>query len=303
MEARQNSTVVSTSFISAFHSLFQHSPPDSPTASPSSAVSNYALIFAILQCIFLLREGRTTIPQANGSEGLRTEDIDSLSSALQRWQARWENCPESTIEPTASNGPVSFNSTALLRLAWIRLHADLGPCRNLASRDPTLIVEAFKNCPPLKRHSGLAFPIMQAAHALSIPVRMGVAYVAKVQTREWSVQHSLCLLECAVFLSKYFETLASTLANAPLTTQEVGLINLCRSIVQETGLFKDEVFEPASDVQGWEKLIRHLSTAVAMLWAEIFSGTHVFEVVSTIGESLGIYARVLEDAHTPIMVA
>jgi hypothetical protein len=97
--------------------------------------------------------------------------------------------------------------------------------------------------------------------------------------------------------------LASTLANAPLTTQEVGLINLCRSIVQETGLFKDEVFEPASDVQGWEKLIRHLSTAVAMLWAEIFSGTHVFEVVSTIGESLGIYARVLEDAHTPIMVA
>lgn len=73
-----------------------------------------------------------------------------------------------------------------------------------------------------------------------------------------------------------------------------------RSIVQETGLFKDEAFESANDEQGWRKLIRHLGTAVAMLWAEIFSGTHIFDLVSTIGESLGKYAKQLEDAHTPI---
>lgn len=73
-----------------------------------------------------------------------------------------------------------------------------------------------------------------------------------------------------------------------------------RSIVQETGFFKDEAFESANDVEGWRKLIRHLGTAVAMLWAEIFGGQHIFEFVSTIGASLGKYAKQLEDAHTPI---
>lgn len=165
--ANRTSKIVSIGFISAFRSLFQPDTTENPTPAPStSALANYALIFAILQCIFLLREGRVTLPHADTTESLRSEDVESISSALQRWQARWENCPESTIDPVSSSGPVAFNSTALLRLAWIRLHADLGPCRSLASRDPNLIVEAFKSCPPLRRHAGLALPIVQAAHAL-----------------------------------------------------------------------------------------------------------------------------------------
>ncbi|KAK5168293.1 uncharacterized protein LTR77_006862 [Saxophila tyrrhenica] len=296
--AAQASKIVSTPFMFAFRSLFQ---PDSTAPSPpSSALANYALIFALLQCIFLLREGRATLPCVTTADSLRPDDVDSISNALQRWQARWENCPESTIDPVSASGPVAFNSTALLRLAWIRLHADLGPCRSLASGDSNLIVEAFKSCPPLRRHPGLAVPIVQAGHALSIPVRLGIAYVSKTQTLSWSVQHSLCNLECAIFVSKWFDTVATTLSTTPLTAQEVGLIYMFRSIVQETGFFKDEAFESPNDEQGWRTLIRHLGTATATLWAEIFSGTHVFDFVSTIGVSLRKYTKQLEDAHTPI---
>ena len=296
--ALSTTKIVSTSFTSAYQSLFQ--PEGTAQFPPSSAIAIYALIFGILNCIFLLRESRTNLPYGSHTENLRPEDVENLSNALQRWQARWENSPESSVEPISISGPVAFNSTALLRLAWIRLHADLGPCRNLASRDPNLIVEAFKSCPPLHRHAGLSFAIVQAAHALSIPVRLGIAYVAKTQTLSWSVQHSLCNLECAIFVSKWFDTVASTIETTPLTTSEVGLIHMFRSIVQETGFFKDEAFEPAGDVKGWQRLITHLGTAVAMLWAEIFSGHHVFDSVDCIGNSLAIYAKHLEDAHTPI---
>ena len=300
-DARQESKVVPTSFADAFRSLFQNKTPATATTSgPTSAIENYALIFAILQCIFFLREGCATIPTRQNKQNLRLEDIESLSQALQNWQGRWENSLESTIDPQSSSGPVAFNSTALLRLAWIRLHSDLGPCRNLASRNPSLVVEAFKSSQTLHRHPGLTLALLHAAHALSVPVRLGINYVAKTQTVSWSVQHSLCNLECAIFLSKWFEAVASSIASAPLTSQEVAIIHLIRSIVQETGFFREEAFAPASDEQGWLRLIQHLGTAVASLWAEIFSGNHVFEMVSTIGTSLNIYAKLLEDAHTPI---
>ncbi|KAK3682008.1 hypothetical protein LTR37_020668 [Vermiconidia calcicola] len=300
-QARRASRIAPTPFYAEFKALFQSSGSGTSTPSPpSSAIANYALIFAILQCVFLLREGRATLPTEDAANSLRLEDVESLSRALQNWQNRWENSPESTIEPQSSSGPVAFNSTALLRLAWIRLHSNLGPCRNLSSRHPSMIVAAFKSCPPLQRHSALTQAIVQAAHALSIPVRLGITFVARTQTLTWSVQHSLCNLECAIFLSKWFEAVASTLAATPLTAQEAGLIYMIRSIVQETDFFRDKALEAPVDVPGWQRLLQHLATAVVTLWAEIFSGTHVFDMVSTIGNSLDIYAKLLDDAHTPI---
>lgn len=301
-QARKASTIRPLSFANAVRSLFQSSS-DSGTNTPSgpySAVGNYSLMFAILQSIFFLRESSKAMPVQPESCKLREDDIESLSRALHNWQALWENSPESSVDPHSPNGPVAFNSTALLRLAWIRIHSDLGPCRSLASRNPTLIVEAFKSCPPLHRSPGLTPALLHAAHALSVPVRLGIPFVAKTQTLGWSIQHALCNLECAVFLSKWFEDMESTASQTPITSQEKGLISLIRSIVEETGFFSDDAFEPAVDNEGWQRLVKHLGTAIAALWAEIFSGTHVFELVGTIGTSLDIYAKLLENAHTPI---
>lgn len=298
---RRASKIATTPFSEAFRSLFQGGESGTNTpVQPSCAIGNYALIFGILQTIFFLREGSATIPNRQDTRNLRPDDIESLSQALQNWQSRWENSPESNVDPQSSTGPVAFNSTALLRLAWIRLYSDLGPCRNLASRNPSLIVEAFKSCPPLHRQPSLTPALLHAAHALSVPVRLGISYVAKTQTLSWSVQHSMANLEGCIFLSKWFEAVASTLRVTPLTSQEMGIIHLIRSIVLESGFFREDAFAPAVDEQGWQRLIQHIGTAVASLWAEVFSGTHVFEMVSTIGSSLSIYAKLLEDAHTPI---
>lgn len=300
-QARRTSTIRPLSFANAVRSLFQNN--DSGTTTPSgpySAIGNYSLMFAILQSIFFLRESSKAMPVLPESCKLREDDIESLSRALLNWQTLWENSPESSVDPHSPNGPVAFNSTALLRLAWIRIHSDLGPCRNLASRNPALIVEAFKSCPPLHRSDGLTPALLHAAHALSVPVRLGINFVAKTQTLGWSIQHALCNLECAVFLAKWFEDMESTASQTPITSQEKGLISLIRSIVEETAFFREGAFEPAVDEEGWQRLIKHLGTAIAALWAEIFSGTHVFELVGTIGTSLDIYAKLLENAHTPI---
>ena len=300
-QARKLSPIKPTSFAMAVRNLFQNSDSGTTTPQePHSAIGNYSLMFAVLQSIFFLRESSKAMPVQSESSKLRQEDIEALSRALHNWQTAWENSPESSVDPHAANGPVAFNSTALLRLAWIRIHSDLGPCRDLASRNPNAIVEAFKSCPPLHRSPGLTPALLHAAHALSVPVRLGINFVAKTQTLGWSIQHALCNLECAVFLSKWFEDMESTAVHTPITTQEKGLISLIRSIVEETGFFKEDAFEPAVDDSGWQRLIRHLGTAIAALWAEIFSGTHVFELVGTIGTSLDIYAKLLENAHTPI---
>lgn len=50
---------------------------------------------------------------------------------------------------------------------------------------------------------------MYAVHALGIPVRLGVDYVARSQALFWSIQHALASLECCILLSKWLYYLIS----------------------------------------------------------------------------------------------
>lgn len=283
------------SFQESLEALFEESPVSSN--SPVSTVSNYALIHALLQRILNLRQA-----SHNGikEDELDTKAVREITRALHLWQKQWELSPESNVESQSPAGPVAFNSTPLLRLAWIRLQSDLGPCRNLASRDPMLIASAFRQSPPLRRSSNLIQSVLQAAYALSVPVRLGVSFVSKTQTVSWSVQHSLCNFECAIFLSKWFEALALTVLEEPLTLEEKALIKMIRTMINESGIFKKDAFSVVVDDESWQTSIHRLSTAVARIWAEIFKGTHVFDVVNTISASLTIYAETLEKTHSPI---
>ena len=288
-EIHRSTNIVEAPFRESFASLFQGCDTPS-TRTPMSSLGNYVLIFALLQRIYFIRQAST----GSRLNNLRGDDIDEIGHALLTWQARWKAAPESNIEPLSPSGPVAFNSTALLRIAWIRLHSDLGPCRNLISRDPILIAAAFRNSPPIERSSQLNQAVLQAAHALSIPVRMGINFVARTQTVTWSIQQSLCNLECAILLSKWLEELATTAAEQPLTTEEQSLIGMIRSMLQESGLPPIESTGGAHDVEDQQRNIRRINTAVVRLWAEIFKGTHIFNVVDTIGASLNIHAELLE---------
>ncbi|KIW66388.1 hypothetical protein PV04_05724 [Phialophora macrospora] len=378
-EVRGASQITAVPFQAAFQRLFQREVGDAVTNaddSPSiSALGNYALIFGLLQCIYFLRQ-RHPVPCSDGAytapgTNLHGEDIDNIIRALHRWQRLWEKCPESTIEPEASAGPISFNAIACLRLAWIRLYADLGPCRALATRDPSLIAQVFTSGPSLQRHPQLTPVLLQAIHALSVPVRLGIKFVARSQSLFWSVNQSLCALECAVILNKWFEALASTIAQTPMSKQEKNLLLMLRGMVLQSGFFTEGDLDalslsanitpsgtdmnwngvgdgnlnggnhasigqgcrnggnahasanedlvsdarifgmdldhwtlhemgmptpptPKDDATAWQRQISCLRVAVARLWAEVFSDNHVFDVVTTIGRTLNVHAKMLE---------
>lgn len=200
-ETRRANAHAEITFHEALEKLFFKSRMQA-NAPPVSSMGNYCLIHALVQQIFFVRQTTTTRCPSTANNSLKSEDIDELGQALRAWQVGWERTPESSLDPSNPNGPVVFNSTALLRLAYIRLHSDLGPCRRLETRDPVRIAAAFNNSPPLVRSPRLGRAVLQSAHALSIPVRIGIAFVARTQTFSWSIQHSLCNLECAFLLSK-----------------------------------------------------------------------------------------------------
>lgn len=160
-------------------------------------------------------------------------------TALRTWTTQWQKTPESSLDPRNPNGPVTLTSTALLGLAYVRLAFDMaGPAptptwtspwtstsispwssssSSTSSRiqiqsriltwDAARIATHLHSLPPLPpslSHSPHLLPaVLHAAHALSIPVKLGVDFVVRCHAYSWSVQHSLCGVEFAVLLSKW----------------------------------------------------------------------------------------------------
>lgn len=69
--------------------------------------------------------------------------------------------------------------------------------------NPIRISQRLLQLPQLPPGPHLLPATLHATHALSIPVRLGVEYVARSHSFVWSIQHALCGLEFAVFLSKW----------------------------------------------------------------------------------------------------
>ncbi|RDW87883.1 hypothetical protein BP5796_03577 [Coleophoma crateriformis] len=161
-------------------------------------LGNYLLLHGLLQRIHLVRE--LSLPIFDQSAALPTDELNKLERALRSWTSIWQQAPESSLDPQNENGPIPFTSSALLGLAYVRTCLNLGPYRRLETRDPVCIAAALHKSPSLERSYRLIPALLYAAHALSIPVRIGVDYVARSQAFFWSVRHSLASLECAVLL-------------------------------------------------------------------------------------------------------
>jgi len=218
------------SFQVAIHRLFSRSSHDPTTYN--SSLGNYVLVHALLQHIFFVRQiSRYRVD--HGGE-IRSDDVAAIEQALRNWQLAWKRNPESSLDPMNPNGPVTFNSTALLRLAYIRLNVDLGPGRALDTRDPVQIANAFRHSPSVKRTPKLVRAVLHSAHALSIPVKIGIHLVAQTQTFMWSIQHSLCTLECAFLLSKWLEALSLQGSGPVITHDEQKIATLVKTMLDET---------------------------------------------------------------------
>ena len=298
-------------FQMAFARLFVKTP-STPGGFPVSPLGNYVLVHALIQQIFFARQLSLFWPGVAGNS-LRSEDIAMLEKGLSQWKQGWKRAPESSLDPQNPNGPVAFTSTALLGLAYIRLHVDMGPLRHLETRDSTAIANALRNTPPIRRDHHLTPALLHSAHALSIPVRLGIDFVAKTQTFFWSIQHSLCSLECAFLLSKWLAVLSRVKAEsgAPLSEHERKLLLWVRSLLDETetkmptlnskpdeerreSVVKEREKEARELLDDDEKL-RTLSVSVVRVWSKTFKGNTSWAIVDMIGNALEIYAGMLEE--------
>ncbi|KAH6691087.1 hypothetical protein BKA61DRAFT_285143 [Leptodontidium sp. MPI-SDFR-AT-0119] len=259
---------------------------------PFSALGNYVLMSGLLQRIFLERHTSGCLPDASSS--LRPVVIKTFECALRIWQISWEATQESSLDPSSSKGPLGFNAVAMLRLAYIRLNANLGPYRNLITRDPHRIAGALTNgtIPLFVRNFHLDRAVLQCIHALSVPVHTGISFVAHTQALNWSVQSALSNLDCAFLLNRWLYVLAGVVETTGIKSlrgDERKLVGMVVNLIRESTLAKNLDF---SDIDG--QCIRRMGAMVFRLWAEIFRGPHVFSVVDSIGASLSTAADMLE---------
>jgi hypothetical protein len=284
-ETRARTTTIETTFQTALSRLFSRGNGNDASAYNSS-LGNYVLVHALIQHIFFVRQ--VSRYRLSNQGELPAEDVASIEHALRNWQIAWKRNPESSLDPLNPNGPVTFNSTALLRLAYIRLNVDIGPGRALDTRDPQQIAQAFRESPVLKRTPKLLRAVLHSAHALSIPVKIGIHLVAQTQTFNWSIQHSLCTLECAYLLSKWLEALSLPEAGSA-SPDEHKIASLVKTMLDETE------FAVPSDVPfNSPAAMKYLSANVLRVWAKVFRGAQTWAIVDIIGTSLNIYADMLE---------
>ena len=279
-------------FQEAFANLFTKSAV--PTVStPISPLGNYILIHALIEQIFFARQLCLCAPNMQGSS-LRQEDLNVLDNSLTAWKALWKRTPESSIDPQNPAGPIAFTSTALLGLAYIRLHVDLGPCRHLISQDPIQIARALNDSPPIQRSPRLIMALLHSAHALSIPVRLGIDFVARTHSFFWSIQHSLCSLECAFLLSRWLLSIPSTQFQLRLSEHEKKLLLWLKSMMDETDMCVDPPGAPDLEFISHPSKARQLSVAIIRVWARTFKGNTSWAIVDLVGLSLDAYADLLE---------
>ncbi|KAJ5176944.1 uncharacterized protein N7482_002821 [Penicillium canariense] len=279
-------------FQDAFARLFLK-PSTSFPSTPISPLGNYILIHAIIQQIFFARQLCLSAPNMHGTS-LRQEDLNVLDNSLSAWKALWKRTPESSIDPQNPAGPIAFTSTALLGLAYIRLHVDLGPCRHLITQDPVQIAGALGDSPPIVRTPRLIMALLHSAHALSIPVRLGIDFVARTHSFFWSIQHSLCSLECAFLLSRWLLAIPATQSEQRLSEHERKLLLWIKSMMDETDMAVDPPGAPDLEFMANPYKVCQLSVAIVRVWARTFRGNTSWAIVDLVGSSLDAYADLLE---------
>ncbi|KAL3485008.1 hypothetical protein BJX62DRAFT_243399 [Aspergillus germanicus] len=267
------------------------------TLAVPSPLANYILIHALIQRVLLAYHVMGPSNAVNNE--LMKGQKDIMRNALHAWTSLWQRAPESSLDPRNPNGPVTFTSTALLGVAYIRLSFNLGSCRILQSRNKDEIATRLLRIPRLPPGPHLLPAALHATHALSIPVKLGVNFVARSHAFVWSVQHSLCALEFAIFLSKWLLCLADRQTRRPLDEHEARLVSWISDIVEEGRASGDDDFWPRPSNPS---NCAYLGFAVVKLWARLIRGNGQWSLLGVIGDALDFYADTCErDYMSPQM--
>jgi hypothetical protein len=288
-EIRRRDPPISNTFGDYYLDLFVPSECRNPSHR-TSAFGSLISVHVLVQQIQLTRETLLHI-DTNCADIDRiplSEDVYmKFRRALCRWDSSWSLSRESTTQPIAHMAPLGFNATAVFRIAWIRLSFNMGICRSFSTRDPAKIAAAFARLPTPERSPRLYSAVLQSAHALSIPVRIGIRYASKTQILSWSIVHSIANLECALFLSKWLEQ--ASLESQSLHAEEKVLIRIIARILKETPFFEPRLDDYCSAV-----VIKQMAYSVLRLFTEMFKESHLYDVIGACIEAANRYASTLE---------
>ncbi|KAJ9641748.1 hypothetical protein H2204_002810 [Knufia peltigerae] len=250
-----------------------------------SSLGGYFLIHAILQHMWILQKTRLlqSKPLEERSREQEAVTFGQFQRALRQWRRGWTNDRESSMSPVNPCGPIAFTSTALLRLAYVRLSfsARLIPLL-INTWSAEKIARAFIQAPSAERNDRTTRAALHCAHALSIPVKIGLKFVARTQGFYWSNQHAVSSLECALFLCKWLQSVTSPedadTNVSTITEQEMLVIDFIIAIVAETDLrASKEVLLQTRNL---------LSRTVVSIWSRLFPGDSAWKIVDLIGSSM-----------------
>ncbi|RSL83271.1 hypothetical protein CEP51_004616 [Fusarium floridanum] len=253
---------------------------------------NYMLVQALLVQIYYERQAASVL--LSSSSSLAPSTIKLYDGALAAWSTCWDSAIESALDPSSVHGPLAFNSTAILRLAHVHLGADLFSQCALNSRDPRVVAQAFEphRNPILLGSAHLDKAVLHAIYALRIPVRVGIAFVARGRTGHWSVQHAISNFACALLLTHWLENIFKLVSESGLDGlrhEERRLLSMIERLIEETHLH-----DGLGPKDCYPNRIRRLAIAAVKLWAETCQGIQVYELVHIMGETLSLVAESLE---------
>jgi len=253
---------------------------------PYSTLGGYVLILALVQHIFLVREMNKFRPGSHQHPSCA--DVTDVELALKNWQLGWNKDPSSSLEPGNPKGPLSFNATALLRMAYIRLNVDIGPSTNLSCRDPDRIAQSLLQSPDLTRSHKMTRVVLYSAHALSIPLKIGINVVAHNQSFAWPPGHALCALACAVVVSKWLMVVQAFKSHDPLNQDETRVLRYIADMLDEAD--PQSGFAQSTESEHSETV---LCVGVVKTWARIMTDQAVWDIVRLVGKSLERYGQLL----------
>ncbi|KAI4856339.1 amidase signature enzyme [Aureobasidium sp. EXF-8846] len=279
-------------FKEALSFLLDHKTEPARLDPIPTPLGNYVLLHGLIQRIHIVRD--LSLPVLSDMAALPPEEVEKLERGLRCWTSGWQQAPESSLDPNNDNGPIPFTSSSLLALAYARIYLNLGPYRQLHTRDPQRVARALAGCPEIDRSEGVIAALLYATHMLGIPVRLGLDRVAKSQAFFWSVRHSLASLDCAILLSKWLLNLTRTATTHPLNDSEERIWYWVKCIVEEAYAVVDFDEDPPEAMDAYNSA--GLALAVLKIWAHFFKSNSQWPFINIIGQGLALYRGMLIQA-------
>lgn len=132
-----------------------------------------------------------------------------------------------------------------------------------------------------------------------------------LRKRKMTNRFIVCNFECALLLAKWLLTLASlTPSDAPVTLDEKNLLETVSRMLDETEFavpvdpsLAGMNANPQMEATTGPMKLRQLASAVVRLWAETFKGTHIFDMIKTMGASLDGYADLVDKPRDRVSMA